>query len=103
MMKLGEQLSRASDLIVDLIEATNDVDEKKKLRNYLTKILKISGELVDKIINSDTEKYKQASKAFEEANVKIKEAIEDIEKVAETINKIATAIDLAAEVAGTVA
>ncbi|OQW39849.1 MAG: hypothetical protein A4S08_06435 [Proteobacteria bacterium SG_bin4] len=102
-MKLGEQLSRASNLIVDLIEATNDIDQKKKLRNYLTIILDISGKLVDEIINSDTEKYKQANNAFEEANGKIEEAIEDIKKVAETINKIAKAIDLAAKVADTAA
>lgn len=102
-MKLGEQLSKASDLIVDLIEATNDVNKKKELRKYLKIILDISGELVDKTISSDTEKYKKASDAFEEANIKIKEAVEDIEKVAETINKIAKAIDLAAEVAGTAA
>jgi len=100
-MKLGEQLSRASDLIVDLIQATNDINKKKELRNYLTKILDISGELVDKTINSDTEKYKLASNAFEEANIKIEEAINDIERIAETINKISKAIDLAAKVAGT--
>ena len=99
-MKLGEQLSKASDLILDLMLATRDIQRKKELRKHLTVILTITGMLVEKNVNQNTEKYKAATKAFTDANKAIKDAIKDIEKVAKTIERVAKAVDLAAKVAG---
>ncbi|MGR9074246.1 MAG: hypothetical protein ACU833_14395 [Gammaproteobacteria bacterium] len=100
-MKLGEQLSKASDQIVDLILKTPDVEQKKALREELTKILDLTGKLVEINVDQNTEVYKQAGMALADANESLMNAIEEIEDVAETIHKIAKAIDLAAKVAGT--
>ncbi|MGR9100579.1 MAG: hypothetical protein ACU826_08430 [Gammaproteobacteria bacterium] len=100
-MKLGEQLSKASDQIVDLILKTPDVEQKKALREELTKILDLTGKLVEINVDQNTEVYKQAGMALADANESLMNAIEEIEDVAETVHKIAKAIDLAAKVAGT--
>jgi flagellin-specific chaperone FliS len=98
-MTLGEQLSRASDAILDLILTTPDIEQKKKLREQLTVILDVTGKLVEANVKKNTQEYIAATNRLNEVNDAIKEAISDLTKVADTIIKIAKVIEVLGKLA----
>lgn len=100
-MTLGEQLAQTSDLLVELIIATPDVEKAKKLRTQLTEILSETAKLVENNVDNSTPEYDAATKALDEINADIKVSIKDLEKTAETIKKVAVVIQVLAKVAKT--
>lgn len=102
-MTLGEELARVSDGILELIANTPELERKQELREQLTKILTLTGTLVEANVQKDTEEYRAATAGLAAASAAIEEANEDLWKTAETIKKVAKAIDLVGKVAAAVA
>jgi hypothetical protein len=92
-MSLGQQLADTGDAIVELILATEDRNEKKKLREQLAIISDTTDKLIRANVNSDTEQYLAVTDSLNAANEKIKAATEDLAKVADSIVQIAKVIE----------
>ncbi len=102
-MTVGEELAKASDGIIDLMLQTPDLQEKKALREQLTKILAEPAKLVETNVDKDTAQYRAATAGLAEANAAIEAAKRDLKKVADTINRLARAIDAVGKLAAAAA
>jgi hypothetical protein len=98
-MTVGEELAKASNGILDLMEKAPDLEQKKALRDQLTKILAQTAKLVEANVDKNTAAYREAAAGLVEANTAIEGAKRDLGRVAETINKVARAIDVVGRLA----
>ncbi len=100
---LGVETARLSKNILELLLRTEDVEQKRALREQLTVILDYAAALIEGNVAKDTGEYASATKALENAADKVADAQKHTEKVADALRVIAKVTDVLGELAVRVA
>jgi len=96
---LGDELNAFASGVLDLLLATEDVKQAKRLRSLLEKAHTRIAQLVEGNVKEATAEYQAATAGVEKANQAIDKATNDLSKTADAIDKIAKAVDLLAKLA----
>lgn len=91
---LGWELSRALQLLSDVIVKTEDKKKREALRTQHRKLAKRLQTLIDQTVPTTIKQYDQVIAALDEANQALEAAREDIEKVDQAIRKVGRVVRL---------
>jgi len=98
-LPLGRQMLATLNDITALMGATHDPNQLNVLIEQRAQLLAKIADLVDKVLDQESEQYKAATLGLQAASASVRLAIQDLSQVQDAIKIVATALSLAAKAA----